>query len=108
MKYIYGVLCVLGAVLPYCAFIPWLAENGPSFLLLYSQISTNPLSSMAWLDVIVSAFVLVAFIIYEGRLLKMKKLWLPIASTFIVGVSLGLPLFLLLREFHLQKLRAHS
>lgn len=103
MKYIYGVLCVLGAVLPYCVFFPWLVENGPNLLLLYTQISTNPLSSMAWLDVIVSAFVLVAFIIYEGRQLKMKLLWLPIVSTFTVGVSLGLPLFLLMRELHLEK-----
>ncbi|AOT08112.1 DUF2834 domain-containing protein [Pseudoalteromonas luteoviolacea] len=103
MKYIYGVLCILGTILPYSVFLPWLAESGPNVFLLYTQISTNPLSSVAWLDVIVSAFVLVTFIIYEGRQLKINRLWLPILSTFIVGVSLGLPLFLLMRELHLEK-----
>jgi len=33
----------------------------------------------------------------------MRTLWLPIASVLLVGVSLGLPLFLYLRERELEK-----
>jgi len=28
MKYFYGILCILGTLLPYAQFLPWLAEHG--------------------------------------------------------------------------------
>ena len=34
----------------------------------------------------------------DGVEREVAKLWLPIAGTLIVGVSLGLPLFLYLRD----------
>ena len=39
-----------------------------------------------------------AFVLLEGRRLSMSGLWVPIAANLLVGVSLGLPLFLYLRE----------
>ncbi|MGP1385481.1 MAG: DUF2834 domain-containing protein [Thainema sp.] len=103
MKYVYGVLCVLGSVLPYWQFIPWLLTHGLDIPLLIQEASQLRISAFAWLDVLVSAIVLLSFIGYEGRRLGMKTLWLPILSTAVVGVSLGLPLFLLMREQHLEQ-----
>ena len=37
-------------------------------------------------------------VLSEGRRLGMKHLWLPVAANLTVGVSLGLPLFLYMRE----------
>jgi len=34
----------------------------------------------------------------EGRRLMMGGLWAPVAANLVVGVSLGLPLFLYMRE----------
>jgi len=34
----------------------------------------------------------------EGRRAGVRHLWAPIAANLVVGVSLGLPLFLYLRE----------
>ena len=48
--------------------------------------------------VIVSAVVLTVFILIEGRRIGLNHLWLPIACTFSVGVSFGLPVFLAMRE----------
>lgn len=45
---------------------------------------------------VVSAIVLILFIRTEDRRLGMRLLWLPIISVLLVGVSLGLPLFLIL------------
>ncbi|WP_367889324.1 DUF2834 domain-containing protein [Leptolyngbya iicbica] len=45
---------------------------------------------------------LISLIVYEGQRLTMQMLWLPLVGTLTVGVSLGLPLFLLLRELHLE------
>ena len=52
----------------------------------------------ASLDVIVSAVVLWTFVFVEGSRRGVKRLWMPIAASLIVGVSLALPLFLYLRE----------
>ena len=103
MKIFYGFLCVLGTALPYGAFIPWVLNNGLNVTLMLEEIVNSELSLFAWLDVAVSALVLFGFIFAEGRKLQMDKLWIPVLGTCTVGVSLGLPLFLLLRESHLNK-----
>jgi hypothetical protein len=41
---------------------------------------------------------LLVLILDEGRKQRVPCLWLPIIGTFAVGVSLGLPLYLFLRE----------
>jgi len=103
MKKFYGILCILGIVLPYWQFISWIAENGITMNAFLSEAISSRVSAFAWLDVMVAAIVLIGFVIYEGSRLEMKRLWLPILGTCTVGVSLGLPLFLLLREIHLAK-----
>jgi hypothetical protein len=61
----------------------------------------NPISTFFAVDVIISALVLLIFIFSEGRRLAMKHLWVYVVCTFLVGVSLALPLFLYVREGHL-------
>jgi len=39
----------------------------------------------------------------EGRRAGVKHLWAPIAANLAVGVSLGLPLFLYMRERRLEQ-----
>jgi hypothetical protein len=104
MKIFYIVLCILGLVLPYWQFLPWLMEHGIDIILLIQEAGQLNIGAFAWLDVLVSAIVLIGFILYEGSKLKMRGLWIPIVGTCVVGVSFGLPLFLLLREMHLAKL----
>ncbi|MFZ0748481.1 MAG: DUF2834 domain-containing protein, partial [Pyrinomonadaceae bacterium] len=50
------------------------------------------------MDVIVTTVCLWIFIYFEGRRVRMKNLWAPVIASLTVGVSLGLPLFLFLRE----------
>jgi len=107
VKYFYGILCVLGALLPYGMFISWVLENGVNVSLLVSEAASTRIGAFAWLDVLLSGVVLIGFILVEGSRTRMKKLWLPILGTCAVGVSLGLPLFLLQRELHLEGKR-HS
>lgn len=103
MKYFYGLLSFLGLVLPYSQFIPWVVRNGLHFTLLFQDIISTRIGAFAWMDVLVTAIVLIGFILLEGTRKKMKYLWLPIAGTLLVGPSLGLPLFLFLRQLHLEK-----
>jgi Protein of unknown function DUF2834 len=50
----------------------------------------------------VSAIVLIVFVQIESRRLRIRGTWMPTLATLVVGVSLGLPLFLYLRETHLE------
>jgi hypothetical protein len=102
MKNFYFGCCVAGVLLPYWQFLPWLFENGVSPLLLLGEAAASRISAFAWLDVLVSAIVLLTFVDVEAQRLGMKHRWAPWAGTLTVGVSLGLPLFLLLREIHLD------
>jgi len=48
--------------------------------------------------VVVSAVVLFVFMFTDGVERRVARLWLPVVGTLVVGVSLGLPLFLHLTE----------
>jgi hypothetical protein len=47
--------------------------------------------------------VLWVFVFAEGGRLGMRHLWLPVVGSLLFGVSLGLPLFLYMRQVHLDK-----
>jgi hypothetical protein len=98
MRWVYLALAVLGTVLPYSQFVPWLAEHGLNVRLLFTALFLGRVSAFFGLDAMVSAVVLLVFIFSEGRCRKIGLLWLPVAATCVIGVSCGFPLFLYLRE----------
>jgi hypothetical protein len=97
-KQIYFSLAILGLVLPYSQFLPFLREHGLDLRLMAEQLFANRISAFFGLDVIVSAVVLWIFLWVEGRRLRVGRLWLPLLASLTVGVSCALPLFLYLRE----------
>ncbi|HYX17350.1 MAG TPA: DUF2834 domain-containing protein [Nostoc sp.] len=103
LKVIYLLLCVLGSVLPYSQFVPFLLEHGLDIKLFFEQLFANKISGFFGMDVIVSSLVLWTFVFWEGTRLKMQNLWVYIACSVLVGVSLGLPLFLFMRERQLEQ-----
>ena len=104
----YLVCCVLGLVLPYSQFVPWLLEHGLNFTLFFRELFANRISAFFAMDVIVSAIVLIWFIQSEGKRLRVGLLWLPTVGTLVVGVSFGLPLFLFLRQVRLDRTTART
>jgi len=103
MKNIYLVLAIIGTVLPYMFFIPFVIEHGLNVTLFFSQLFENRISSFFGADVIVSSIVVISFVAHESKRSGVRNLWLPIAGTFLVGVSCGLPLFLYLKEKNLNR-----
>lgn len=95
---IYLALCVVGTVLPYSQFVPFLREHGFDLHVFFEQLFSTRIGAFFGWDVIVSSVVLWVLVVVEGRRTAMKRLWLPIAANLAVGVSLGLPLFLYMRE----------
>ena len=107
-RHFYLVCCVLGLLLPYSQFVPWLLEHSLNVTLLCRELFANRISSFFAMDVIVSAIVVLWFIQSEGRRLRVGLLWLPTIGTLIVGVSFGLPLFLFLRQATLDRTTART
>ena len=53
-----------------------------------------------------STVALAAFVLIEGTRIGLTRRWMPIVATCVVGVSLGLPLFLYQRQVHLDRAAA--
>ena len=105
IRHLYLLFCILGLVLPYSQFVPWVLEHGLNGSLFLHELFANRISAFFGMDVIVSAIVVVSFASSEGARLGMRKIWLPIIAVCLVGVSLGLPLFLYLRQPYLEPSR---
>ena len=104
LRHLYLIFALLGLVLPYSRFVPWVIEHhGLNMALFLRELFANRISAFFAMDVIVAAIVLISFIQTEGKRLQMRLLWVPIISVLLVGVSLGLPMFLYQRQLHLDR-----
>jgi len=101
-KSLYLLLCVLGVLVPYWQFVPWVAQHGLNLPLFVRELFSTRIGAFFGMDVIVSAVALLVFARIEGRRLGMRGRWLVLVAVLSVGVSLGLPLFLYLRERTLE------
>jgi predicted membrane-bound spermidine synthase len=102
LRHAYLGLCFLGTAMPYWKLLPWVMDHGLNLPLLCEELFATRIGAFFGLDVVVSALVLFLFIATEGRRIALSLLWLPVIATLVVGVSLGLPLFLFLRQCKLD------
>ncbi len=105
LRWFYLCAMVAGTLLPLSQFLPWLSEHGLDIPLFFTDLFANRIGGFFGWDVIVSAFVLIPFILIEGKRLGMERLWMPVAGTFLVGVSCGLPMFLYLRQARMEQMK---
>ena len=106
LKTVYLVLCFAGALLPYWQFVPWLMQNGLSFPILFRELFAYRISAFFVMDVLVSAVVFIVFTRVESSRLNIRHRWVPVLAVLTVGVSLGMPLFLYMRELRLEQLKS--
>ena len=93
----YAALCVLGTLVPVYFLGSFVSDEGLDVPAFFDDIAGSDISMFAWTDVAVSALAVIAFAVRE-RSKGLAKWWVPVVATLTVGVSLGLPLLLLLRE----------
>ncbi len=89
--------------MPYSQFIPWLAQHGLDMDLFVRELFATRIGAFFAFDVVVSAVALFVFVCGERTAARVRHVWLPVVATLVVGVSLGLPLFLYMRQLHLDK-----
>lgn len=108
LRHVYLLLLIVGIALPYWQITPWFLKNGLDIPLFFSELFSNRVSGSFGMDVTVSTVVLLVFAWTETRRLKMSRGSLIFAAvvlgTFGAGVSCGFPLFLYLRQKHIDDL----
>lgn len=97
------ILPFLGIVIPFWKFIPWVFENGLNISLLVKELFSTQIGAFFGWDVIISALVLILFILNDSKRNNVKRFWIALICTCTVGVSFGFPVYLLLREASVQK-----
>jgi hypothetical protein len=102
-KTLYLALCIPGTLLPYSQLLPFVRDHGLDVGLFIDQLFATRIGAFFGWDVIVSSVVLWVLVLTEGRRLTMRHLWAPLVANLAVGVSLGLPLFLWMRERRLER-----
>lgn len=65
----------------------------------------NPAAAFGVIDLLAVAFVALIFIVVEGRRLGMRFLWVYVALTFLVAISVAFPAFLIARQLRLAEQR---
>jgi hypothetical protein len=95
MKKIYAALAVPGFLLPFWQFIVFVRGYGFDPGAFFSQPFVNAVSSMLTFDLLISCAVFWTFIFAERRV---RRPWLYVALTLMIGLSFALPMFLLARE----------
>jgi Terpene cyclase DEP1 len=103
MKNLYIFLSILGAIIPYYFFIPFLLENGLDIQRLFQQLFINHVSTFFATDFFISCVVFWAFLYQETKKYNIKQWWICIIATLIVGLSFALPLFLYFRLITIEK-----
>lgn len=101
LRHLYLLLCVLGTVLPLWQFYPFLLAHGLDVVLFLEKLFVNEVSGFFGMDVIVSGTAVIIYTIVEGRRLQIPHAWLALLG-LCVGVSLALPLFLYMKQRHLD------
>jgi hypothetical protein len=95
-KGIYLILAFVVLVIPYSQLISFLLESGLNVSLIFHQIVGYRISTFAWLDVIITAIVVIIMVWNEKD--RLTLWWFPIIATLIIGSSCGLPLYMYLSE----------
>jgi len=102
-KFTYIILSLIGIIVPYNELFGFLQEKGFDYKLFVELMFENRIASFFSYDVLISALVLLIFIILENIKEPVRFSWIAVIGLCLVGVSFALPLFLLLRELSSKK-----
>ena len=98
MKKVFALLCIAGIVYPYYYIFKFIETNNWqwSTSLFFEQINQNYAMNSLNADLTIAATSFLIFLIYRLRVKAIKKNQFIkyLASLFIVGFSLALPLYL--------------
>ena len=109
LPWIYLVLSVFGAILPWQANLEFMQMNpggGFNFQTFIQDANINAASRSLNRDLLIAASAFSIWIIAEGKKLEIKGWWITLIVSFSISFACGGPLFLYLRERKLIAINA--
>jgi hypothetical protein len=98
MKKFYVIAMIIGAAAPLYLFSQHFAASGFGLGAFISASFPNPAASGLVADLLLSATLGLIVFRLEAKRLGVRGFWMVVISTFLIGFSFGLPLYLYLRE----------
>jgi hypothetical protein len=98
---VYAVLGLAALVLTQVVLFDYLASDGS----LMDDVVANGAATFSLIDLLAVALVGLVFMVVEGRRLGMRFLWVYVLVTFLIAISVGLPAFLIARQFTIAEQR---
>jgi len=101
-KHLYLILAVIGFVGPYYFFIAFLKAHGLDGKAFIHELFGTPISTFFAVDLLLSSVVFVRYLRQEASRYRISRWWLYLVALLTVGLSFALPLFLYVRETHIE------
>ena len=98
MRWFYLVMMVIGTAVPWAFFGDFFAAEGLDLPLFVTSLVPNGAASGFTADVLLSIVVFLVWSAADAQRVAVRRWWLVIPATCLVGLSLSLPLYLYLRE----------
>jgi hypothetical protein len=92
------VLTVAGFVVPNVCIAIFFADEGIDISGYFSLWTASTPSTQLLLDLVIAALAFFVWAAVEGPRVGIRRWWVCIPATLLVGLCFGLPLFLLMRE----------
>jgi hypothetical protein len=106
----YGAFAAAGAVVPWYYNLRFMRESEelltPQRWLAEGFVT--PLAGSITSDFLIGTIPILVWMLVEAKRLGMRHLWVYVLGTFLVAFAFTCPLFLLMRERHLQLRRSQT
>ncbi len=98
LKRFYLIAAIIGTIVPWFFFANFFTAEGFNIPLFVSGLFVNGAAGGFSADVLISLIVFWVWSYTDAQKQGIKRWWLVLPASFLVGLSLALPLYLYLRE----------
>ena len=103
LKKFYLISAIVGAIAPWSFFAWFFAAEGIDTPLFIESLFGNGAAAGFAVDVLISAVVFLVWSYNDSKKLNLRRWWILLPATFLVGLSLALPLYFYMREDATEK-----
>ena len=100
---VYAILAFAGLAVTCYFNFQYFGIEGNTLKSFIADNKLNAASASVWYDVLIAYIAGVFFIYYESKRIGMRHWWVYLILSTTIAFAFGLPLFLFMRERHLQK-----